>query len=285
MTNPQSLRHAMDTVLELHEMGELEQALARCEDVVERTAAVGSLDDPVVRESAFTARLERAQLLAELGDFEAAAEAYGQAATVAADVDDPDQRHEIAMAMLNRGICLTTLGANEQALAAYDELIVRFGTADDPVTRDQVIRGRVNRAAALLSIDRPHEAATAAGALLHELSPQDALDAEQFVLAVRIRAAAAHELDGPRAALGALTRLAQVLDEDPAVRVQLAMAQLEHAEHLLALGEQAKAAALLDALCDRYASDPDPAVAEALVAVQEGRLVLIGPSDPAAPSD
>lgn len=256
------LRHEMDAVLACHEAGELDAALTRCEALVTATTDPG--DDPVVRETAFAARFERALLLTELGDLEGAAEAYGVAALTPFDPTEPDQRHESAMALLNRGICLDAVGEPEAAIAAYDDLVVRFGQADDVVTRDQVVRARVNRAAALLGLERWHEAALDAGALATELSAHDALDAEQLVMALRIRALALGELEGPTAALTVLARLDDVVDEDPAVRVQMVQARQEQAGHLTAVGVSQRALEVLETLRTRYRDDPDPVVTEAL---------------------
>ena len=262
MTEPLALRQAMDDVLELHETGELDAALQRCDALIAATTEVD--DDPVVRETAFAARFERALLLTEQGELTAAAEAYGAASLVPFDATDPDQRHEAAMALLNRGICLDAIDAHQAAVDTYDELVVRFGSAADPVTRDQVIRARVNRAAALLALGRSHEASLDAAALVAELSVVDALDAEQAVMARRIRAVALAELEGPAAALTALDDLDAIVDEDPAVRVQLIQARREQAAHLLADGQAERARTLRDMLQQRYADDPDPAVAALL---------------------
>lgn len=268
MIEPRELRRRVDDVLELHESGDVDLALQRCEELIDLTADPAAVDDPIVRESAFTARFERALLLTELGELDAAADAYADAAVTPTDEHDPDQRHEVAMALLNRGICLDAIGDHEQALGAYDELVVRYGDAEDPVTRDQVVRGRVNRAAALLMLDRPHEAATVAAALLTELSLTDALDAEQAVMALRLRAAAAEALEGPTAALAVLDDLDRIADDDPAVRVQLLTARLEQAEQLTVADAAQEAQRVLRDAVDRYDDDRDPSVAEAVAQVR-----------------
>ncbi len=280
MADVQRLRHELDVILELHESGELEQALARCETLADRTADVAEDADPVRRETAFAARFERALLLTELGELEVAAQAYLQAAGVPVDDDDPDQRHETAMAMLNRGICLDAIEEHEAALDAYEQLISRFAHAEDPVTRDQVLRARVNRAAALLALDQPAAAIDAVEQLEVGLSRHDALDTEQLVLARRIAAAATDVLEAPQAAAALLDGLDALTDDDPAVRVQVIAARLEQAELLAGdtAGDTAAAGDRLAAVLARYGEDPDPAVQEALAAVRS-RLSDLRASD------
>ena len=275
MADVQRLRHELDVILELHESGELEQALERCETLAERTADVGEGADPVQRETAFAARFERALLLTELGELDVAAQAYAQAAGVPVDESDPDQRHETAMALLNRGICLDAVEQHEQALDAYEQLITRFAHAEDPVTRDQVVRARVNRAAGLLALDRPAAAIDAVEQFEAELSRHDALDAEQLVLALRIAAAATAVLEEPEVAAAVIDGLEPLTDDDPAVRVQVAAARVEQAD---LLAEDAAAADRLALVLTRYEEDPDPAVQEALAAVRE-RLSDLRASD------
>jgi tetratricopeptide (TPR) repeat protein len=161
VTDPQVLRSQADEILELHERGELEAALRACDALLAADAATG-VHDEVVRESVFAARFERGVLLTELGELDAAAEAYAEAAATPSDLDDPDQRHELAMALLNRGICLDALDRSEEALRVYDQLIAELGDADDPVTVDQVVRARVNRGAVLLTLERTQEALSVA---------------------------------------------------------------------------------------------------------------------------
>ncbi len=267
MADPQRLRAELDVILELHESGEIEQALERCETLAERTADVAADADPVQRETAFAARFERALLLTELGELDVAAQAYEQAAGVPVDDTDPDQRHETAMAMLNRGICLDAVEEHEAALQAYEQLIARFADAEDPVTRDQVVRGRVNRAAALLALERPAAAIDAVEQIEAGLSRHDALDTEQLVLARRIAAAATDTLQDPQAAVAVLDGLEPLTDDDPAVRVQVIAARLEQAD--LLAGDTAAATDRLAEVLARYEEDPDPAVQEALAAVRE----------------
>jgi tetratricopeptide (TPR) repeat protein len=264
VVEPQQLRARADAVLELHDAGDLDDALATCEQLLE-DAASGDPSDPVVRETLFAARFERALLLTELGELADAAGAYADAAGTPADLDDPDQRHEVAMALLNRGICLDAIGDHRGALEAYDELIGGFGDAGDPVTRDQVIRGRVNRASALLAVDDVHEALTVADVLLAELDPSEALEAEQLAMTVRLRAAALRALDRSDEAAASLADVERCTDEDPAARSQVAAAQRERAEVLAELGRSDEAIAILEAAVARFTDDPDPAVVEVLI--------------------
>lgn len=259
--DPQRLRARADEVLELHEAGELESALDACHELLDEVSAA-PISDPVVRETLFAARMERALLLTELDDLPAAAAAYGEAATTPADLDDPDQRHEVAMALLDQGVCLDAIGDPAAALGAYDELVVRFGDAEDPVTRDQVVKGRVNRAAALLALERGEQALTVADALTGELDPRDALEAEQLVMALRLRASTLGVLGRDREVPEALARLDAVDADDPAVHVQLIAAQRERVQALVAADDRDRAAAVLEATLARYEGHPDPAIAE-----------------------
>jgi tetratricopeptide (TPR) repeat protein len=264
VADPQQLRARADAVLELHEEGDLEAALAACERLLEDVTPEDA-HDPVLRETLFTARFERALLLTELGELAAAADAYASAAATPADRDDPDQRHEVAMALLNRGICLDAVGEHRGALAAYDELVGDLGHADDPVTRDQVIRARVNRASALLAIDELHEALTVADGLIAELDPAEALEAEQLAMTVRLRAAALRALDRRDEAAASLADVERCTDEDPAARSQVAAAQRERAEVLAELGRSEEAISILEAAVERFSDDPDPVVVEVLI--------------------
>ncbi|MEX2504418.1 MAG: hypothetical protein WD378_06185 [Egicoccus sp.] len=256
------LRQRADRILELHEAGDLDVALADCEALL-GAADEADASDPVVRETRFFARFERALLLTELGELDRAAVAYGDAADAPADLDDPDQRHEVAMALLNQGICLDALGDHESALTAYDQLVVRFGGASDPVTHDQVVRGRVNRAAALLALDQLHEALMVVESLRAELDPTEALEVEQLAMAMRIRAAALRALDRAAEAADALAEVERYVTDDPAARTQLASAQRERAEVLAELDRSEEAVAVLDAVVTQLDGDPDPGVVEA----------------------
>ena len=275
------LRAEADQVLEWHETGDLDAALVACDALLTAVAAADPAD-PVVRETHFFAVFERALLLTEQGELDAAAEAYAAAAAAPADLDDPDQRHEVAMALLNQGICLDAMGDHQGALQAYDRLVVRFGTAADPVTRDQVVRGRVNRAAALLALDELHEALTVADVLVGDLDPSEALDAEQLAMTMRIRAAALRALDRAGEAADALAELERYATEDPAARTQFASSQRERAEVLTELDRRTEAVAVLDATVRKLEDDPDPEVVEAreqLLVVEADLLDELGEHD------
>jgi tetratricopeptide (TPR) repeat protein len=261
VTDPRTLRAQADRILELHETGELEEALEACEDLL---AQVGddALDDVVVRESVFTARFQRAVLLTELGDLAAAVDAYATAAATPTDLDDPDQRHELAMALLNQGICHEALDEVDAALGVYDRLVARLGDADDPVTADQVVRGRVNRASALLALDRVDDALAAAEALVSELDPHDAYHVEQLAMAVRLRAVALVELGREEEAVDALGGLEGASRQEATARRQLASAAGERAELLRRLGREEEALEALEVTTRSFASDDDEEVAE-----------------------
>ncbi len=282
---PQALRASADRVLALHDDGRLEDALAACEQLL--TDLAGVLDaapdadrllasDPVIRETLFAARFERALLLTELGELEEATPAYRLAAATPADLDDPDQRHEVAMALLNAGVCADACGDPAAALDAYDELAATFGDATDPVTRDQVVRGRVNRAATLLAVDRPHEALVVADALVAELDPMDALQAEQLAMTARLRSAALRELDRLADAVDTLAIVDGLNDDQPGARCQVAAAQRERAELLAGLGRADEAMAVLDRALARFAGEPDPGVVEVLDDLRCARDALQG---------
>lgn len=261
--NPQQVRARADAVMELHESGQLEEALAEVEALLADLDGVG-LDDPVLRESLFTARFEHGVLLTELGDLEAAQAAYGLAARTPADLDDPDQRHEVALAALNQGICLDALGEHGAAVRIYAELADRFRDADDPVTADQIARARVNRAAALLADDQLLEAAASAGEVRAMLDPGDVLSSEQHVMAARVEATALRALGRADDALAVLGTLDGVTREDDATRLQLAAAAEEATELLLEEDRVDEALAVLDAALRGHAEEPDVEVAALL---------------------
>lgn len=273
-TSPQQLRARSDQVLQLHEDGALDEALEACEALLEDAVTLDPGDD-VVRETLFAARFERALLFTELGDLDAAAGAYAEAAASPADLDDPDQRHEIAMALLNRGVCADAAEDPVTALHAYEELIERFGGAEDPVTADQVVRGRVNRAAALLTMGRADECLMAAREIAVSLDADDALEAEQLAMAVRLQAAALRELGRPHEAIGVLADAERCSDEDPAARSQVAAAHRERAELLADQGQLDQAIALLDRVVDRFRADPDPVVSDAVVELVDVEAALL----------
>jgi tetratricopeptide (TPR) repeat protein len=279
VTDPGAFRERADQVLELHEQGRLDQALdaavALAHDASEADTA-----HPVVRESLFAARFERALLLTELGDLPAAALAYADAATTPADLDDADQRHEIAMALLNRAICLDAVGDHDAAIEVYDDLVTRFRESDDPVTADQVVRARVNRAAALLALDRIGEALTAADVLVRQLDPGDALEAEQLAMTVRLQAAALRAMDRDAEAAEALAGVERCTAEDPAARSQVAAAHRERANILVALGRAPEALATLDAVIARFRGERDPMVVEVIDEVLDLRAGLVDAAPP-----
>lgn len=260
---PLELRARCDLLLEQHEAGAFESALDTA-TAIAVDAADGDLTHPIVRESLFTARFERALILSELGDLAQAAAAYQDAAETPADLDDPDQRHEIAMALLNRGICLDAVGDHDAAVTTYDQVLARFRGADDPVTHDLVVRTRVNRASALLAEDRVGEALTAAEVLIAELDPGDALEAEQLAMCVRLRAAALTASERVAEAAEALTAVEPCTDTDPAARAQVAAALRERARFLVELDRIDDAVAALDRLAARFTDEDDPDVLEEL---------------------
>jgi tetratricopeptide (TPR) repeat protein len=271
--DPLELRARCDHLLEQHESGELEPAL----DAASRLAADAAEADtahPIVRESLFTARFERALILSELGALPEAADAYAEAAETPADLDDPDQRHEIAMALLNRGICLDAVGDHDAAIRTYDQVLMRFRAADDPVTHDLVVRTRVNRASALLAEDRIGEALTAAEVLIAELDPGDTLEAEQLAMCVRLRAAALTASERVAEAAEALTAVERCTDADPAARAQVAAALRERARFLVDLDRREDAIAGLDRLAARFPDEDDPAVLEELEQAASLRALL-----------
>jgi len=270
---PQHARARADAVMELHEDGNLEEAL------VEVRGLLGDLDgadlsDPVLRESLFTARFEHAVLLTELGDLAAAQAAYGLAARTPADLDDPDQRHEVALAALNQGICLDALGDHAAAVGVYADLADRFRDADDPVTADQIARARVNHAAALLADDQPAEAAALASEVRATLEPHDVLSSEQHVMAARVEATALRTLGRLGEALEVLDGLTGVTREDDATRLQLVAAAEEASELLVEEERVADALAVLDAALARQHEERDLEVAALLAQLAEVRARL-----------
>lgn len=261
--DPLELRVRCDRLLEQHESGALEPALETA-SAIAADAAAADTSHPIVRESLFTARFERALILSELGALPEAAVAYQEAAETPADLDDPDQRHEIAMALLNRGICLDAVGDHDGAIQTYDVVLARFRSAEDPVTHDLVVRTRVNRASALLAEDRVGEALTAAEVLIAELDPGDTLEAEQLAMCVRLRAAALTASERVAEAVEALTAVESCTDADPAARAQVAAALRERARFLVELDRLEDARAALDRLAARFPDEDDPAVLEEL---------------------
>jgi tetratricopeptide (TPR) repeat protein len=279
---PQQLRADADRILELHEDGRYDEALDACDEVVR---LAGDLDHPVVRQSAFVARFERALLLAELGELSPAAqEALDATDAVPFDRDDPDQAHELAMLLVHAGTCHAADDDPATALAVYDRLLDELGGARDPVTREQVVRGRVNRAVALLALDRPEDALTSATQLVPELDPDDPAEAEQLGMVHRLRASALVVLDRTHEAIAAL-EAAVWLAGVPigGARAQAAAAQGERAELLAELGHADEAIALLDEAVDRFADDPEiaPVVAD-LRRVEADLLDATGQHDRAA---
>jgi tetratricopeptide (TPR) repeat protein len=273
---PLDARARADAVMELHEAGELEEALRAVRTLLTDLDGV-DLDDPVLRESLFTARFEHAVLLTELGDLDAAEAAYGLAARTPADLDDPDQRHEVALAALNHGICLDAMGDHEAAVRVYAELVARFHAADDPVTADQVARARVNHAAALLAVDRAAEAVEHAAAARAGLDPRDVLSSEQHVMAARVEATALRQLARDEDALAVLEEaLEHASREDEATRLQLAASAQEAVSLLLDHDRTGAAVELLDAALVAQDEERDPEVAELLAELAATRVRLAG---------
>lgn len=185
--DPRRLRAAVDRGFELHESGALESTLAHYDELL--TTAPASTD-PVTVESLFAARFDRAVVLTELGELEAAAEAFAAAASGLPD-GEPDVAHEIAMAELNRGVCLQLLDRDDEALTVYSAIVGRFPEPSDPVLREQVVKAMVNRCATLEVLGRRREAVAAVDAVLAYLeAADDVWVGEQRMLLVEIRDAA-----------------------------------------------------------------------------------------------
>lgn len=241
MATTMELRSAADRLIELHEAGDLD-AVLRLADEVARMADGLEASDAVVRESLFVARFQRAMALTERDELAEAAGAYAEAAATPADLDDPDQRHEVAMALLHQGMCLDALDAPQDAVAVYIEIVRRFGAADDPVTRDQVVRARVNAAASQLNAGAVDVALVEAQRLIDDLDPSVPLDAEQWVMARRIAAAALEASERLLDAVDVLSAVGTVHLDDEGVREQQAQAHLDRGRLLDELGETAAAA-------------------------------------------
>ncbi len=276
MVTPQQARARADAVMELHEAGEVEAALEEVQRLLAELNECDDLTDPVLRESLYTARFEHAVLLTEQGEVDAAADAYGLAASTPADLDDPDQRHEIALARLNQGICLDAIGEHASAVEVYDDLATRFADADDPVTADQVARARVNHAAALLALGRTAEAAELAATVQAELDPLDVLSSEQHVMAVRLEAQAQLLLGATQDALATLSRLERVGRDDPSTRAQLAAGAHERAQLLADSSRLDEARAVLDDVLADADAELDPEVSEVLGELRQTRERLAG---------
>lgn len=192
--DPQRLRAAVDRGFELHETGDLDATLAHYDGVLaDPPAGV----DPVTVESLFAARFDRAVVLTEVGDLEAAADAFATAAH-GLPAGDPEVAHEIAMAELNRGVCLQLLDRHDEALTVYSAILGRFpDPGADPVLREQVTKAMVNRCATLEVLGRRREAVAAVDAALGELADADDLWVdEQRALLAEVRRAALAPADG-----------------------------------------------------------------------------------------
>lgn len=232
MDTIEGLREAADRIIALHEEGEVEAALELADEVVMAASVAQERrsDDPIVRESLFVARFERALLLAQSERYVEAAGAFAQAADTPIDPEDPDQRHEVAMALLHQGMCHDQAGQVNEAIEAYEAVIDRFALAGDAVTRDQVARARANRAAALLTRGDLEAAAQAAHELRQHLDPSARLDAEQWVLAARIEAAALSRAGAVEQARDCLQDTRQVTSDAPEVLEQRELAEAELTE-------------------------------------------------------
>jgi tetratricopeptide (TPR) repeat protein len=235
------LRSAADRLIDLHDAGDLDAVLELADEVT-AVAADGDLSDEVVRESLFVARFQRAMVLTEREDLRAAEQAYADAASIPTDTDDPDQRHEVAMALLHQGMCLDALDEPERAVSIYGQIVERFGVADDPVTRDQVVRARVNRAASHLHVGDAGSSLQECQELIDHLDPTMPLDAEQWLMARRVAAAALQALDRPQDAVAMLEGAGIVDLDDDTVRGQQAQAHLDRAEVLADLDQPGAAA-------------------------------------------
>ncbi|MFP5308872.1 MAG: hypothetical protein ACLGIR_04765 [Actinomycetes bacterium] len=170
--DPQAVRAAVDAAARLVDEGELDAALAAYDRVLDALADLPPVpDDPVLRESRFAARFERAGLLVATGELAAAADGFA-AAGAGLDPADPDQHHERAMAGLNEGVARGMAGDAAGAVAAYrralDDLPDDPGRLDVP-TLEQSVMLRVNLADAHLDAGDVEAAGAAAGAVLRLL--------------------------------------------------------------------------------------------------------------------
>lgn len=266
MIAPQELRARVDAVFEAHEAGDLDGVLERTGALLDEVAGV-PLDDPVVRESVFATWFERAVVLTELGRPLDARHAYVRAAEIPGDLADPDQRHEVAMARLNEGIVLADGGDHAAAVAVYERLCAQLGGANDPVTAELVLRARVNLAVALLALGRSEDAESTARAVADELDVagddrDDGPTAEQWAMAVRVRAAALGEVGRSEEAADVLATVEQREWQGPAERVQLLAARTDRARLLIELGRADEGRRTLEDLAEVWPDDGDPALEE-----------------------
>jgi tetratricopeptide (TPR) repeat protein len=196
--DPQQVRAAVDAAARLVDAGDLDGALAAYDAVLDDLGALPRVPaDPVLRESRFAARFERASLLAAAGDLAGAAAGF-RAAGAGLDPADPDQHHERAMAGLNEGIAHGLAGDPRAAVDAYRGAIADLPDDVDVLdvaAREQAVMLHVNLADAALEAGDPAGAERTAGAVLDLLSDDEgAFAAEQRGLAEEVRDAARHRL-------------------------------------------------------------------------------------------
>ena len=151
----EAARTILDQAVALYDEDRSEDALAKCDEVINR---FGGADAPEVLETVASALVLKGDILAGLNRPENAWIGFAEALRGVRDGSATVLSDFVSMALIGKE---AGLNRAPEALAAYDEVLSRFGTSDVPAVMDQVARALIRKGSVLLALDRTDEALAA----------------------------------------------------------------------------------------------------------------------------
>ncbi len=126
-----------DQADDLVRRGESEQALAKCNEVLDRIDASPELSPTYAKVQRVTA-----DALSHLGRQEEALARYDEILAMWGDSSASELRRQVATASVRRGVALDQMDRRDDAIAAFDDVVRRFGDSRDPAVLAEVQSAR-----------------------------------------------------------------------------------------------------------------------------------------------
>ena len=138
----------------LRAAGKHTEALAGYDEVLQRVADSGSLED---RRRTADALIGKALALGETGRSADEVAVYDQVVKQFGAAPETALRERVAKALVNKAITLGQQGKPDEELAVYDQVVKQFGAAPEPALRERVAKALVYKAITLGKQGKPDE--------------------------------------------------------------------------------------------------------------------------------